>query len=331
MQFLYSGRLPSTITKDGHGTLSMSMSPNRFTQGPESFLRAILWTIALSIFGISIVIMRAMDESSRSQGGPFYVAVIAILLLGAVESQLRRMMRRRLPFSLATLPEERRYALHSLVLLSVASVLLLGVALYLTVGLSPQLLRIVAYVLALIASPFVVAFLLSRLARRPLERGIDWLFGRSAGSATTSRTFTFSFGSPPAAMASGRASPVPQPAMAAERAEHYRRAWQRIRELFDAEPAQAVTDAHELIVQLCTETGHAGAFVDNEEVVISDLADLRSSLGSVHARVRASRDASRAVRSVLSRQSARLADLERAMTDYERTLVGVLDSTDAGR
>jgi hypothetical protein len=69
-----------------------------------------------------------MDGGSRSQGGRFYVAIAALVILGAVDSQFRKLVERRAPFSIGTTEAERHYALVSLLLLLVSGVILFGAA-----------------------------------------------------------------------------------------------------------------------------------------------------------------------------------------------------------
>ena len=77
--------------------------------------------------------MGTMDSGFRSHGSRLYVAVVALLLLGWVDSQYARLAERRRPFSIEG-PGEceyRRYLLRSAVLLLLAAVVLLGPALLL--------------------------------------------------------------------------------------------------------------------------------------------------------------------------------------------------------
>jgi hypothetical protein len=69
-----------------------------------------------------------MGGSTVSQGGRYYVAVAALVALGAVDSQIQKILNRRIPFSLTTTPQESRYALISLLSLIAAGVILIGAA-----------------------------------------------------------------------------------------------------------------------------------------------------------------------------------------------------------
>src|SRR5687767_806021 len=94
----------------------------------ENFLLLFLGLAAGVVFAGAILIMIDMDASSASQGGRYYVAVVALVALGAIDSQILKTYKRRLPFTLGTTPEESRYALISLLLLIAAGVVLIGVA-----------------------------------------------------------------------------------------------------------------------------------------------------------------------------------------------------------
>ena len=93
--------------------------------------------IFLSLFTVAILagavfLMLQMDGSSSSQGGRYYVAIAAILILGAIDSQFHRLVKRRIPLSLTTTPEERLYRMVSLLLLLFFAVVLIGLAWFLS-------------------------------------------------------------------------------------------------------------------------------------------------------------------------------------------------------
>jgi hypothetical protein len=94
----------------------------------ETFLRIFLSLVAVATVAGAIFIMLKMDGGSRSQGGRFYVAIAALVILGAVDSQFRKLVERRAPFSIGTTDAESHYALISLLLLLVAGVVLFGAA-----------------------------------------------------------------------------------------------------------------------------------------------------------------------------------------------------------
>jgi hypothetical protein len=97
----------------------------------DTFLRILLGIVAIVTLAGAIFLMLKMDGGSRGQGGRFYVAIAALFILGAVESQFRKLVERRAPFSLTTTDAESRYALISLLLLLLAAVVLFGAAWYL--------------------------------------------------------------------------------------------------------------------------------------------------------------------------------------------------------
>jgi hypothetical protein len=94
----------------------------------DAFLRLFLGIVAAGAVAGAIFLMLKMDSGSRSQGGRFYVAIAALVILGAVDSQFRKLVARRAPFSLRTTEAESRYALISLLLLLVSGVILFGAA-----------------------------------------------------------------------------------------------------------------------------------------------------------------------------------------------------------
>jgi hypothetical protein len=94
----------------------------------ETFLRIFLGFIAIATIPGAIFLMLKMDGGSRSQGGRFYVAIAALFILGAVDSQFRKLVERRAPFSFGTTEAESHYALVSLLLLLVSGVILFGAA-----------------------------------------------------------------------------------------------------------------------------------------------------------------------------------------------------------
>jgi hypothetical protein len=94
----------------------------------ETFLRILLSFIAVATIAGAIFLMLKMDGGSRSQGGRFYVAIAALVILGAVDSQFRKLVERHAPFSIGTTEAESHYALVSLLLLFVSGVILFGAA-----------------------------------------------------------------------------------------------------------------------------------------------------------------------------------------------------------
>jgi hypothetical protein len=94
----------------------------------DTLLRILLGIVAVAIMAGAVVMMVSIDGGPGSQGGRWYVAVAALLLLGAVDSQYAWLLRRREPLSLTESPGYRRYRIGSLLLLLAAAVVLLGLA-----------------------------------------------------------------------------------------------------------------------------------------------------------------------------------------------------------
>ena len=94
----------------------------------EIFLRILLGIVAIATLAGAVFLMVKMDSGSRSQGGRFYVAIAALVILAAVDSQFRKLISRRQPFSLTTTEAERRYDLVSLLPAVFSAVLLIGLA-----------------------------------------------------------------------------------------------------------------------------------------------------------------------------------------------------------
>jgi hypothetical protein len=116
---------------DDHQRREVVAALDAISRALEHVLAILLGIGAVAILAGAIFIMLKMDAGSRSQGGRFYVALGALVALGAVESQFARLVRRRAPLSLTTTGAERRYILLSLVLMIVSAVVLIGVALLL--------------------------------------------------------------------------------------------------------------------------------------------------------------------------------------------------------
>jgi hypothetical protein len=300
---------------------------DRVTDALTTALSALLWVLGLTIMVGSTAIIVTMDASAAAQGQRYYVAIAAILALGIIDRQMGSVMRRRLPWSIVTQPAERRYHRRSYVLLLVASLFLLGLAHYQTVGASSGLARLLGYGLALGLAPFVVAFVLNRFVRKPFERGIDFLL--SAGQDTPSRTsrswtFSFSFGRPSMSADLGRGN-EPRFTLSAHQAAQYLEAWHRIQLIFEADPAEAVRRAHRLLLEISTNRGHSGAFTRDEHVVTSTLSGVGSAIDVSRGRIEEARSVQVAVQAALAGESAKPEDLARAMAEYERILKELLD------
>jgi hypothetical protein len=94
----------------------------------DIFLRILLSIVAIATVVGAAFLMLKMDSGSQGQGGRFYVAIAALVILGAVDSQFRKLVARRAPFSLTTTEAESRYSLISLLVLLLSALVLFGVA-----------------------------------------------------------------------------------------------------------------------------------------------------------------------------------------------------------
>jgi hypothetical protein len=83
---------------------------------------------AVAVFVVAVFIMFDMDAGSRSQGGRFFVAVGAMVVLGALDTQYGRSVWRRTPFFWTDSPEYARYRWRSLGLMLLAGLVLFGLA-----------------------------------------------------------------------------------------------------------------------------------------------------------------------------------------------------------
>jgi hypothetical protein len=93
----------------------------------EILLSIVLGALVLIIPSVAILIMATMAEGTRAQGGRFYVAIAALAVLGVVNSQIGRILRRRAP-GITPSPDERRHAALSLILFPICAFLLIGLA-----------------------------------------------------------------------------------------------------------------------------------------------------------------------------------------------------------
>lgn len=93
----------------------------------EIMVSIVLGALVLIVPSVAILIMATMAEGTRAQGGRFYVAIVALALLGGVNSQIGRILRRRAR-SITTSPDEQRHAALSLILFPIVAILLIGLA-----------------------------------------------------------------------------------------------------------------------------------------------------------------------------------------------------------
>jgi hypothetical protein len=299
------------------------MSVRQAADALATLLSVGLWLGAGVVVGLATAIIWTMEPSSAVQGGRYYVAVGALVALVLIDRQMTLLVRRRLPFSLSTLPAERRYHRRSFLLLVAAGVLLLGLAHYKATGMSPGLMMIVVFGVALALIPFLLAFVLDRIVRPGFDRVFDFVFGRANGPGR-SKTWSFSFGTPTVSLGDGPSRPRPAAVLSADRKAWYNERWLQIRSEFDSEPVTAVRHAHALILELIEETGHSGLFHEEQRFEVSDPSSVASVVESSLTRIGNARDIQAAVQSVLAGGSADRDTLRSAMDEYERSLKRLL-------
>jgi hypothetical protein len=127
----FSAAVNASTLQPPHERERIMAGLDQTTHALDAFLRILLGIIAVATLAGAIFLMLKMDSGSRSQGGRFYVAIAALVLLGAVDSQFRKLVIRRMPFSLTTTAAESRYAMVSLLLMLVSAVVLIGLAWFL--------------------------------------------------------------------------------------------------------------------------------------------------------------------------------------------------------
>ena len=98
----------------------------RGTRALARVLQRLLASVAGVILAGSVFIMLNLGPGPRGQGGRFYVAVAAVVLLGVVVGQLGRLVERRAPLGFGTPAAVRRYYLWSLLLLAFSATGLVG-------------------------------------------------------------------------------------------------------------------------------------------------------------------------------------------------------------
>lgn len=97
----------------------------------ERLLTGIVVVSSVVTFVGALAMIVGMDASSRSQGGRIFVAIGASVLLGGLDTQLARVVRRRAPATLFEPEPVRRFRIWSLALLGLAVLVLFAVALLL--------------------------------------------------------------------------------------------------------------------------------------------------------------------------------------------------------
>jgi hypothetical protein len=95
-------------------------------ESTERFLQILLAVLAGCTVIVGLGLMAAIGGGRADLGGRLAVAVTALLILGAIDSQATRLVKRRAPAT-----GQRHYALRSALGLVVAAAVLLGVAWFL--------------------------------------------------------------------------------------------------------------------------------------------------------------------------------------------------------
>jgi hypothetical protein len=300
-----------------------SVAHDDVTGTVDALPRAVLWAVAICIVGLALAIIVTVAPSS-SQGEPFYVAVIAIVLLGGLQSQLSKVLHRRLPFAIGTLPEERRFAMHSLMVMVASVAVLFGTALYLTSG-STAVLHAIRSSVAVLVLPTLGLIFLKLYGKQLFDRAFDLVFGADKAPNKPGRTITFSLGMPQAHPGRVDAWPVP-PArrLSADTVQRYRNNWRQMQARFDAEPAKAVREAHGLVLELAAEIGEPAMMANEGQFVASDVSSAASQLKDLASQVLDAQGTQRAVSQALEGKAADLVALTRAMAAYERMLEHLL-------
>lgn len=98
-------------------------------QPSEYRLWAVLGFLTGAIVAGTLYIMLHMEAGSRNQGGRFYLALAALVVLAFVETQIERVVIRRVPWQLGVSGPQRRYAGVCLLLLLASAVVLIAGAL----------------------------------------------------------------------------------------------------------------------------------------------------------------------------------------------------------
>lgn len=285
--------------------------------------RAVLWTVAICIVGLTLAIIVDMAPSS-SQGEPFYVAVVAILVLGGLQSQISKVLRRRLPFAIGTLPEERRFAMHSLLVMAASVIVLFGTALYLTSG-STALLQAIRSSVAVLVLPTLGLILLKLYGKQLFDRAFDLVFGADKTPNKPGRIITFSLGMPRAHPARADAWPVPPDRrLSAATVHRYRNNWRQMQVRFEADPAKAVREAHGLVLELAAEIGAPAVMTNEAQFVASGVSNAGSQVKDLASQLLDAQGTQRAVRQALEGKAADFAALTRAMVAYEHMLEHLL-------
>lgn len=101
---------------------------DQFTRALEVGLAIFLSLVVIAVLAGAILIILNMDRGSASQGGRYYVAIGALVILGALDTQFGRLVKRRAPLRPWTTKQERIYAGVSLLLMLIFAGILFGLA-----------------------------------------------------------------------------------------------------------------------------------------------------------------------------------------------------------
>jgi len=104
---------------------------DRFTRTAERGLQVVLAVAAGVTIIVGVVFMFAIGGGRTHLAGRLTVAVVAVFLLGAIDKQATRVAKRRRPLLAPDPPAYRRFVLWSALGLAAATILLLGLALFL--------------------------------------------------------------------------------------------------------------------------------------------------------------------------------------------------------
>ena len=129
----FAGSVPGTLLgRPRHRDPTMA-AIERGSHALERFLLALLGVAAVVVFGFGVLIIATMDASARGQGGRFYVALAAVVALGALDGQAVRLAERRWGSVglFGASGAARRFAVLTTLSLVLAAALLLGLALLL--------------------------------------------------------------------------------------------------------------------------------------------------------------------------------------------------------
>ena len=174
--------------------------------------------------------------------------------------------------------------------------------------------------------------LLAFLVRGPVERIIGrFVDGRPSGESTgrLTRTFSFTFGSPPDEEMLAGARDLSAPTAAAASLDpssqrHYRERWRRAQALFPSAPDAAVREAHRLVADLMRELGIPAAQLGHVATIDIGEGEAIDAIGTVVGSLQAARSAARGINQANAYREADPEDLGSAMDLYARVVANLL-------